>query len=359
MSTTLHFDLALADASIQWSPDDLSPVTERKYRSYLKRLRWEVPLVDDTNHLLPPDAVRVTLAAWRQRLERQRKHPDPAERISASKIATERSALHKFYAALVEKGVYPSNPMTGIKGATPPDGEPRPIPMEWVHRLFAAPDATTLDGLRDLVMLHLYLHALRVGEVCALRVGDLRWDAYHGELTLRLVGTSRRAREDTSPPLKPDTMELLAWYLVRRFLADDEAAWRRQYPTVGDVPLLLGEVLELLRDERVEPLFVYSGHKVRNVPMPTREAERVFARLREGAGLPARDTDGIPIGPHALRHTILTEVLRATDNLRTTQTIARHRNIKHTQRYTGVSDRQKATALSLVAFPTTEAVWKS
>lgn len=343
------FQTVLAEVQLEWSKDDLSAVTRRKYVSYLKRLAWQVPFVNEEWQVLPAAEVEENLTRWRDDMERKRKSVDPAQQVSASTISTERSALVKFFDALVLLKRYAYNPARKIKGAYTVEGDPRPLAMEWVQRLFMQPDVTNIAGLRDLTMLHLYMHALRVGEVCALTLGDIHLDQTHHHVTLRLKGTSRRARTDTSPPLKPDSLAVLVRFLLWRFVPTEWEAW---YTRFGDDEARLVHLLTLFgRDGKHEPLFLHYGRRVQS--MSTREAERAFALLRDRAGVPKEVLD-VAVGPHTLRHTILTEVLRASKDLRTTQEIARHADIRMTQRYTKVIGEQKATALALVPLPSRE-----
>ena len=67
--------------------------------------------------------------------------------------------------------------------------------MDQVESLLAAPDTSTVEGLRDAALLELlYGTGARVSEVCALDVDDIRRVLDDPDLGLRLIGKGDKER---------------------------------------------------------------------------------------------------------------------------------------------------------------------
>lgn len=316
------FDVALHEAVLQWRArrTPLSPETEAVYVRNLRRLARELRLVGP----LPDyDTMVKILNHWRRKDQRRLEQRE----ISRSKIRGDWNAFATFFGAL--PAVYPKNPIHEVLSISLEKALPRPLtdPGQ-LQRLFQQPDVTDLDGLRDRCLLELWLHALRRIEVCRLSLGDVQFNGH--TFHLRVQGKGDRPR---LIPLRVDTAKRLAEY-IRRSLGYDTGS-------LDEAAFMAG-----VNAERA--LFLHRGRR-----LPGREANRIFAKLRERAGLSDR-LNGSPLGPHVLRHTALTALLNANVDLRRVQEIAGHSDIRQTQLYTAVTTDAMEHAMNALPMPVTE-----
>ena len=162
------------------------------------------------------------------------------------------------------------------------------LPAE-VEGLMAAAKTRSRYGQRDrTLILLMYRHGLRVGEVVRLR-----WEQVHLDEAQIFVRRLKRGKESTHP--------------------------------------LTGEELRALRQLRRDwPSAMYVFLSERDAPLTTAAVRKMLARTGAAAAFP------FPIHPHMLRHaTGYTLVNEGTDT-RTIQEYLGHRNIRHTERYTTV-----------------------
>lgn len=180
---------------------------------------------------------------------------------------------------------------------------PRGLDPGQAARLLASCDRRRASGSRDYAILVLLVRlGLRTGEVASLRLEDLDWRA--GEIVVRGKG-----RHEERLPLPEDVGEAIVAYL------------RRSRPRRPEREVFL----------RVHaPLRGLTGEGV---------AEVVRA-ASERAGLGS-------FGPHRLRHTAATEMLRAGASLPEVAQVLRHRSVSTTAIYAKVDHR----ALSALAMP--------
>jgi integrase/recombinase XerD len=171
---------------------------------------------------------------------------------------------------------------------------PRGLEPAMVARLLASCDRRRTVGRRDYaVMLLLWRLGLRAREVIALELGDVDWR--RGELLIRGKG----GRRDWLP-LPCDVGEAIVSYLRRRPRTDSRAVFVRAVAPRGALGRMAVRGIVLAACER--------------------------------AGLP-------PVGPHALRHTAATEMLKAGATLPEIGQVLRHRDQKTTARYAKVDRR--------------------
>ena len=172
---------------------------------------------------------------------------------------------------------------------------PRSLSSEHVERLLSGCDRTTPVGVRDFAILKLLARlGLRAGEVAAIRLDDVDWAA--GELRVRGKGP----RED-------------------------------RLPLPGDVGDALVAYLQHGRPDCAErALFIRSCAPRRGL---TRQAVGGLVRAASvRAGL-------IPHGPHRLRHTVATELLRDGASLVEIGQLLRHHSVSVTALYAKVDHR--------------------
>lgn len=197
-----------------------------------------------------------------------------------------------------------------------PDRLPRPLADEqllpllrWAwHQSQDAPD----DPRPSLV--YLTFHGLRNSEACALTREAI---TVHrpDELSVRVCG---KYQVEGEVPLNTEASTVLVRYLLTRAEVGDDAATRAALRTVlkEDGPCFPG--------------------------WERRRLARAFAALREQLDLPAT------VQPHALRHTFITRLHDADQDVLTIRDLARHRDLRSTQRYTAVSTRKKASAVAVL-----------
>ena len=180
---------------------------------------------------------------------------------------------------------------------------PRAMEPAQVHGLIASCDRETVVGRRDYaILLSLWRLGLRAGEVAALELDDLDWR--HGELVVR-----GKSRHEERLPLPVDVGEALV------------ASLRDRRSATADVELF-GRV------------------RVPLGPLTTGGIRWVVYSACDRAGV-AR------VGPHVLRHTTATELLRSGSSLAEVAQVLRHRSVDTTAIYAKV-DR---VALMAVAQP--------
>ena len=239
---------------------------------------------------------RAHVLAWRRDLERRA--------LAGTTIRRKLSALSSLFAALCEANVVQGNPVDGVKrprlggqqGATPAIGD------DQARALLAAPDATTLQGLRDRALLATLLyHGLRRAELCALRPVDLQ--QRRGVRHLQVHGKGSKIRY---VPLHPAAADAIAAYIKAAGHGPDKAG----------------------------PLFRAVSHNAEAGRPITPDG--VYKLLTKYAKQVDITTDGF--GPHALRATAITNALEHDADLEQVQEWVGHANIATTRLY----DRRQA-----------------
>jgi site-specific recombinase XerD len=171
---------------------------------------------------------------------------------------------------------------------------PRGIEMSQVRRLLDSCDRRRVAGRRDYVILVLLVRlGLRAGEVAALELDDIDWR--QGEITIRGKG-DRHERL----PLPCDVGEALAAYL---------RGGRARAPRGCRAVFLVAKA----------PWGAITSATVRGVVKQ--------ACIRAATA---------QVGPHRLRHTAATEMLRHGATLPEVAEVLRHRRLQTTSRYAKV-----------------------
>ncbi len=174
------------------------------------------------------------------------------------------------------------------------------ISSEDLSRLLAAPDVSTLSGLRDRAILELlFSTGLRVSELCSLpRDINLKL----GELSVRGKGEKIRVV----------------------FISDDARIAVKNYLDK--------------RQDMDDALFVQDSSKKKVLPkslrLTTRSVERIIRHYAIKAGISKKVT------PHIIRHSFATDLLRNGADLRSVQMLLGHANISTTQIYTHITDAE-------------------
>lgn len=181
-----------------------------------------------------------------------------------------------------------------------------------MNALLAAPDCTTVAGLRDRAMLHLtYAAGLRVSELLGLQMGDF---SDRSLLTVRVLGKGRRER--VLPLWKETQTVLRAWIAVRPSVQVQELFVNRE-----------GQPLS--RDGFAHRLAVHVATAARN--KPTLAEKRVT--------------------PHVLRHSCAMHTLEATGDIRKVSLWLGHASLQSTEAYLRVDPAEKLAILAANAAP--------
>jgi integrase/recombinase XerD len=192
----------------------------------------------------------------------------------------------------------PSPAMWGLAGL------PRSVPSSQAADLLAACDRQSVVGRRDFAILKLLIRlGLRAGEVADMQLEHIDW--HHGEIHLR--GKAHRAER---LPLPADVGEaIVAWLGDRR-------------PSGGAARA------------------VFTRLRAPQGPLNAGSVGAVVRHACDRAGYPR-------VGPHRLRHTTGTELLRAGADLNEIGRVLRHRRLRTTAIYAKVD----IAALSQLALP--------
>ena len=197
--------------------------------------------------------------------------------------------LHRF---AVGSGQLQADVTAGMSPGTRSRRLPKALSMDQVESLLAAPDTSTVEGLRDAALLELlYGTGARVSEVCALDV----------DLGLRLIGKGDKER---IVPLGSYAAKAVDAWLIR-----GRPAWAE----IGN-----GEHALLLN--------------TRGRRLSRQSAWAVIRRAGEAAGL-----DVEHLSPHSLRHSYATHLLDGGADVRVVQELLGHSSVTTTQIYTLVT----------------------
>ena len=124
--------------------------------------------------------------AWRASMEQAG--------LSQATIASRLSALSSLYKHLTDQQLTPSNPVTGVRrpktgNAGIGAGKSPTLSKRQVRTMLDAPDVSTLQGLRDRALLHIFFYVgARCSEPSKLRVKDFTYDNEFPVLHMTIKG---------------------------------------------------------------------------------------------------------------------------------------------------------------------------
>jgi len=275
-----------------------SPHTLRAYRSDLRDF---AELLGRLGVASPRQIALIHVRRWVQ--HRREEGGRDGERSVARRL----SALRTFFKYLERQGELEGNPAALVRALKRRAALPKVFAQADVDRLLAqgaAPAAgergrAPRHALRDRAVLEvLYSAGLRVAELCALRLTDLRDDG-----TLLVHGKRRKQRLAVLG--RPAERALTAWLPQRARLAK-------------------------LSAPASDAVFLNPGGR----PLSTRAIHRIVARGLRRSGVAA------PGSPHTLRHSFATHLLERGADLRTVQELLGHEQVTTTQIYTHLSGRR-------------------
>jgi integrase/recombinase XerC len=277
-----------------------------RLEDFLDHLRWERNLADSTllayrrelksligflsEELGLAGPVRVDGSAIRSYLAQLH-----LRRLSARSVERALASIRTYFRFLRTEGIIESSPAESVPSPRAARRAPEVVDRYAIEGLLeSCPD--TPAGRRDRAVLELlYAAGLRVGELVALSLGDLRLDE-------RLVRVRGKGRRERVVPFGRHAAAALQSYLP------DRSGWRSR---AGD-------------DD--DPLFVNQ----RGGRLSDRSVRRILdSAVRRTAGLHR-------LHPHALRHAFATHLLEAGMDLRAIQELLGHSSLATTQVYTSV-----------------------
>lgn len=221
----------------------------------------------------------------------------PERTYRASSVARALAAARALHRFLVREGVVPDDPTQGVIRPRIPRSLPKPLTVDQVAALLAAPGAAEPPALRDTAILEvLYGAGLRISELVALDVDDLDLE----EGSVRVVGKGDKERV---VPLGRYAVRAVGSYLARG------------RPT-------------LARSRSGAALFLNQ----RGGRLTRQGATNIIQTAARRAGIRARVT------PHVLRHSFATHMLEGGADVRVVQELLGHASVATTQIYTLVTE---------------------
>ena len=215
--------------------------------------------------------------------------------ISARSVARALAAIRGMFRFLVTERHLKADPTENLENPKIWTTLPKSILPSEVEALLAAPDRTTVDGLRDAAMLELlYATGLRVSELIKVRLDDVVMDAGF----LRTIGKGSKER---IVPFGDAARDAIVRY---------RESGRPEYDKHADPHLFLSR---------------------RGRPMTRQAFWMKIVRYAREAGIKTH------ISPHVLRHSFATHLLENGADLRSVQMMLGHADISTTQIYTHVS----------------------
>ncbi|MFQ5656108.1 MAG: tyrosine recombinase XerC [Candidatus Methylomirabilales bacterium] len=275
-----------------------SPHTVRNYKidliQFLTFVRQGHPEAPEATLLdrVDPIMVRAFMASLRNR------------GLSRGTIARKVAALRSFFHFCCRQGRLKWNPATLVSTPRLPKPLPPHLTVDQAFQLLATPQGDDLLSYRDRAILELfYASGIRVGELCALTVGDV-------DVGQRLVKVTGKGKKERIVPIGRPAAEALIAYMSARETSGGAGTGKGSRPAG-------------LRDHRA-PLFLnrWEGR------LTPRSVERLLQKYLRKSGM------GRAITPHGLRHSFATHLLQAGADLRVIQELLGHARLTTTQRYT-------------------------
>jgi tyrosine recombinase XerC len=227
--------------------------------------------------------------------------------LAASSIARKAAALRACFRLLARRGLIDVNPAADLGSPRGPRRLPVVLKQRQVEELLARPQPLDPVGLRDRAILELlYATGMRVGELCALEVGDV-------DLASDVVRVHGKGGRERLVPFGEPARAALLQYLIEGRPAMRSAAGGERTAGDGRQALLFNR---------------------RARPMTPRDVRGMMQRYRAGTGVPS-DTS-----PHTLRHSFATHLLEGGADLRSVQELLGHVALTTTQTYTHVSNER-------------------
>jgi site-specific recombinase XerD len=226
-------------------------------------------------------------------------HLRTVQRRQAATVNRRLAALRKFFLWAQGTGRITELPTAAVKGVPSAPRVPKSLAKREVDRLLR--EAEKAGNKRNLAILLTLRHTgLRVGELCNLRLGDIRISERKGTLLVR----SGKGDKDRIVPLNNDVRQALE-------------AYQQVRPTVSDDHLFIGQ---------------------RGEPLQTDAVQLLVRKYAQRAGLQG-------VTPHILRHSFAKHVLDAGEDLATVSRLLGHERLETTALYTEPTARDLEEAV--------------
>lgn len=178
---------ALRELFLAWLTKSSSSATQKAYARdlalFMRFVGIEASQLDRLKQIRP-----FTVAAWRDHLRDRG--------LAATSIGRKITVLRSLFTYLQVHGEAESNPAHPHLVSTPPvprDGKTVGLSPEECRCMLDAPDPATRVGVRDRAMLAVLAYTgCRVGELCRLRVGDIKMTIGHKIVEIRGKGGKER-----------------------------------------------------------------------------------------------------------------------------------------------------------------------
>ena len=257
------------------------------YRRDLDRLQtWS-----NKNGKQVADLTRADLRKWIASLSR--------EGLAPASIARAVSATRGFFKFLMLDGHIKSHPAEDLDTPQRFSYLPKFLTEDEINRLFAAPDISTEEGIRDRAVLEImYATGLRVSELVNLKQTDV-------DLLAGLVRCHGKGNKERRVPLGKSAIHWLQQY------AAVKAGYGKQSS---------------------QNVFLYRGR-----PFTRQIAWSMIKRHAERVGIKN-------VSPHTLRHSFATHLLQHGADSRSVQALLGHSDISTTQIYTHITDMHLRSA---------------
>src|SRR5712691_4091296 len=231
------------------------------------------------------DLTRPDLRKWIAQLSR--------EGLAPSSVARAVSAARGFFRFLMLDGHIKQHPAEDLDTPQKFSYLPKFLTEEEIDRLFATPDISTPDGIRDRAMLELmYAAGLRVSEMVSLKQTDV-------DLHTGIVSCHGKGSKERRVPLGKSAIHWLQQY----------AGIKASYGTSPYANLFLS----------------------RGKPLTRHFAWATIKQYAESIGISN-------VSPHTLRHSFATHLLQHGADSRSVQALLGHSDISTTQIYTHITD---------------------
>jgi integrase/recombinase XerD len=256
----------------------------------------------------PDELYSVTQAhviAWRSAME------DAG--LSQASIANKLSALSSMYRHLTDQRLAAANPVSGVKRPKSNyggigSGKSPALTRQHVRAILDAPDVTTVQGLRDSALLHIYFYTgARCTEPSKLKVKDLGFDREYAVLNFTIKGNIRN-----TVAIHPECMRAIRAYLDVVPHGNNQEAYMFQAIKVG-------------RSKRGQPIV-------------RRTLYYTFTKYAVMAGVPAG------IYPHVARATFITEAYENGVQGESIQRTVGHSSITTTEGYNHTAQKHRESA---------------
>jgi integrase/recombinase XerD len=239
-----------------------------------------------------------------------------AHRHAATKSTTANRRLtvfKRYFRWALREGRVQTDPTLKLQSAKQALRVPKTMTEAQVEALLAAPDTSTVLGVRDRTMLELmYASGLRVSELVTLKTLHLNVNDH----VLHVTG-------------KGDKERLIPFGEVA-------GQWLRQY--------LHGPRAELLAGKQTDDLFVTARGLHAGTAMSRVMFWMVVKKYAVAAGIRS------PLSPHTLRHAFATHLINHGADLRVVQMLLGHADISTTTIYTHVA-RERLAAIHAAHHP--------